>query len=101
MASDSDSDSDIGKKKGEKDYLKDYFLQSTSRSAIIASTCEALGEVFIAPVYFYLVEQQRHQQQQMTCLEKLMTYLQTAMQRSLQLQASPWYLIQEFLNLIF
>lgn len=42
VASDSDSDSDIGTKKCE--ILKDYFLQSTSRSAIIASTCEAFGE---------------------------------------------------------
>lgn len=61
----------------------------------------SIRRVCIAPVYFYLVKQQRHQQQQMTCLEKRMTYLQTATQRSLQLQASPWYLIQDFLNLFF
>lgn len=45
VASDSDSDSDIGTKKGE--ILKDSFLQSTSRSAIIASTCDALGEFLL------------------------------------------------------
>lgn len=45
VASDSDSDSDIGTKKGE--ILKDYCLQSTSRSAIIASTGEALEEFLL------------------------------------------------------
>lgn len=45
VASDSDSDSDIGAKKGE--ILKDFFLQNTSRSATIASTCEALREFLL------------------------------------------------------
>ena len=78
-ASDSDSDSD-----GDTSNSKKRFA-SVVCDILIASVCFKEGFLFT------LFTQQRRPQR-MICLEKLTTSLQTAMQRSLQPQDSPWYL---------
>lgn len=94
-ASDSDSDSDIGTKKSKKPWtLLVHSNIYTSKLGFNFIKWSWIWYFYCTLMWslFHIVQQQRHQRQQTTCLERPTTSLQIAMQRSLRPQASPWYL---------